>query len=109
MAVVGAVAGVAITAAGLLWYGAARIEVADGALAAGRARVPLTALGSVSVLDREAAHRLRTVEADPRAFMLLRGYVATAVRVEVTDPADPTPYLYLSTRHPKRLAAALER
>lgn len=39
--------------------------------------------------------------------MLLRGYIPTAVRVEVTDPEDPTPYLYLSTRQPERLVAAL--
>ncbi|WP_032795631.1 DUF3093 family protein, partial [Streptomyces sp. HCCB10043] len=34
-------------------------------------------------------------------------YVETAVRVEVTDPEDPTPYVYLSTRDPRGLAAAL--
>jgi DUF3093 family protein len=38
---------------------------------------------------------------------LLRSYVPTAVRVDVTDPADPTPYLYLSTRRPEKLAKAL--
>jgi hypothetical protein len=42
-----------------------------------------------------------------RAFMLLRGYVPTAVRVEVSDPDDPTPYLYLSTRRPEQLARVL--
>ncbi|MER7035455.1 DUF3093 family protein, partial [Streptomyces albidoflavus] len=26
---------------------------------------------------------------------------------KVTDPADPTPYLYLSTREPQALVAAL--
>lgn len=41
--------------------------------------------------------------------MLLRGYVPRAVRVEVTDPADPTPYVYLSTRDPEGLAAAIRR
>jgi hypothetical protein len=39
--------------------------------------------------------------------MLLRAYIPTALRVEVTDPEDPTPYLYLSTREPERLAEAL--
>jgi hypothetical protein len=39
--------------------------------------------------------------------MLLRSYVPTALKVEVTDPADPTPYVYLSTRSPQRLADAL--
>jgi hypothetical protein len=30
------------------------------------------------------------------------------VRVPILDPADPAPYWVLSTRHPERLAAALE-
>jgi hypothetical protein len=76
-------------------------------LEAGTARLPLTALGAATALDAEAARRLRTTEADARAFMLLRGYVRTAVRVDVTDPEDPTPYLYLSTRRPDKLVKVL--
>jgi hypothetical protein len=48
-------------------------------------------------------------ENDARAFLLLRSYVKTAVRVEVVDPLDPHPYLYLSSRHPEKLAAAFAR
>lgn len=59
------------------------------------------------MLDAEDAYAWRTHKADARAFMLLRSYVGTAVRVEVTDPQDPTPYVFLSTRDPKGLAAAL--
>ena len=50
------------------------------------------------MLEGEEAVAWRTYKADPRAFLLLRSYVPTALRVEVTDPEDPTPYLYLSTR-----------
>ena len=39
---------------------------------------------------------------------MLRPYVKTAVRVELTDPADPTPYWLLSSRHPQALASALD-
>lgn len=60
------------------------------------------------MLDGEEARAWRLHKADPRAFMLLRSYVPTALRVEITDPDDPTPYVYLSTRAPKRLAAALD-
>ncbi|MFE1367759.1 DUF3093 domain-containing protein [Streptomyces anulatus] len=88
-------------------YGSARIRVVAGALVAGDARIPLSALGEPEVLDAEEARAWRTYKADARAFMLLRGYVETAVRVEVTDPDDPTPYVYLSTRDPQGLAAAL--
>lgn len=34
--------------------------------------------------------------------------MATAVRVEVLDPEDPTPYWVVSTRRPMELAASLE-
>ncbi|MBT2363869.1 DUF3093 domain-containing protein [Streptomyces sp. ISL-10] len=88
-------------------YGSARIRVVAGSLVAGDARIPVSALGTPEVLDPEEARAWRSHKADPRAYMLLRSYVPTAVRIEVTDPADPTPYVYLSTRHPQELAAAL--
>lgn len=88
-------------------YGRVGVRVRDGYLEAGTARLPLTALGAATALDAEAARRLRTTEADARAFMVLRSYVRTAVRVDVVDPADPTPYLYLSTRRPQALAEVL--
>jgi hypothetical protein len=39
---------------------------------------------------------------------LLRAYLKRSVRVEVTDPADPTPYWLVSSRHPEQLAKALD-
>ncbi|MFI8326901.1 DUF3093 domain-containing protein [Streptomyces sp. NPDC085529] len=101
--VAGVAAGVAASS-----YGSARIRVVAGSLVAGEARVPVSALGAVEVLDEEEARAWRTHKADPRAFMLMRSYVPRAVRVVVTDPADPTPYLYLSSRDPEGLAAAVE-
>lgn len=99
----------AVATALVVAYGRVGVRVHDGYLEAGPARLPLTALGAATALDAEAARRLRTTEADARAFMLLRGYVPTAVRVEVADPTDPTPYLYVSTRRPEQVVAALER
>ncbi|GGT05249.1 membrane protein [Streptomyces tanashiensis] len=96
-------AGVAVSS-----YGSARIRVVAGSLVAGDARIPVTALGAAEVLDAEEARAWRTHKADPRAFMLMRSYVPGAVRVAVTDPADPTPYVYLSSRVPEALVAALE-
>ncbi|GGX71582.1 DUF3093 domain-containing protein [Streptomyces fructofermentans] len=104
----GLVGGTAAAAVVASSYGSARIRVVAGSLIAGDARIPVSALGECHVLDPEEARAWRTVKADGRAFMLLRAYVPTAVRVEITDPADPTPYAYLSTRDPEGLAAALE-
>ncbi|ARZ67413.1 DUF3093 domain-containing protein [Streptomyces sp. HU2014] len=103
----GLVGGGALAAVAVSAYGSARIRLAGGALLAGDARIPVEALGRAEVLDAEEALAWRTHKADPRAFMLLRGYVPTAVRIEITDPSDPTPYVYLSTRSPERLTAAL--
>ncbi|WP_225631539.1 DUF3093 domain-containing protein [Streptomyces solaniscabiei] len=88
-------------------YGAVRIRIVGDSLIAGEAKVPLAALGEAEILDAEEARAWRTHKADTRAFLLLRAYIPTAVRVDVTDPDDPTPYLYLSTREPERLVETL--
>jgi hypothetical protein len=104
----GLVGGTAVAAVAASSYGSLRIRVVNGSLIAGEAKIPVAALGEAEVLDREEARAWRTYKADTRAFLLLRAYIPTALRVEVTDPEDPTPYLYLSTREPARLAAAIE-
>jgi hypothetical protein len=88
-------------------YGSARVTVADGTLRAGRARIAVSALGEVQTLDAESARLLAGRHADARAYLLIRPYVRRAVRVEIADPADPTPYWLVATRRPDRLAAAL--
>ncbi|GHH88197.1 membrane protein [Streptomyces sulfonofaciens] len=103
----GLVGGTAVAAVVTSSYGSVRIRVVAGSLVAGEARIPVSALGTAQVLGPEEARAWRSHKADPRAFMLLRSYVPTALRVEITDPADPTPYVYVSTREPERLAAAL--
>ncbi|MFF9376684.1 DUF3093 domain-containing protein [Streptomyces griseoluteus] len=103
----GLVGGTAVAAVMASAYGSPRIRVVGDALIAGDARIPVSALGAAEVLDAEEARAWRTYKADVRAFLLLRAYIPTALRVEVTDPEDPTPYLYLSTREPEKLAAAI--
>lgn len=104
----GLVGGTAVAAVVASSYGSVRIRVVGGALVAGEAKIPVSALGDAEILDPEEARAWRTHKADTRAFMLLRAYIPTALRIPVTDPDDPTPYLYLSTREPERLSAALE-
>ncbi|GAB7060358.1 hypothetical protein JCM12681A_20680 [Streptomyces mexicanus] len=103
----GLVGGTAVAAIVASSYGSVRIRVVGDCLIAGEAKVPVTALGEAEILDAEEARAWRTYKADTRAFLLLRAYIPTALRVEVTDPQDPTPYLYLSTRDPQGLLEAL--
>ena len=66
-----------------------------------------THLGATELLDADGTRRVAGVDADARAYLLLRPYLKRSVRVEITDPADPAPYWLVSTRHPDQLAAAL--
>ncbi len=91
----------------VLFRASGRVSVGEGLLTAGRASLPLSAVGRVTCLDREAAALLRGRGADARAYLFLRPWAPLAVRVDVDDPEDPTPYWYLSTRHPDELAAAI--
>jgi DUF3093 family protein len=90
-------------------YGAARVAVEQGVLTAGAARIPVRHVGATSALDEEATRRLAGRDADARAYLLIRPYLRRAVRVDIADPADPTPYWLISTRHPDALVTALDR
>jgi hypothetical protein len=99
----------ALLTGGLLAYGSPRLEVSDGVFRAGRAHIGAEHLGTAEALDAERSRRVAGPEADARAYLLLRPYLPRAVRVEITDPADPAPYWLVSSRHPDELASALTR
>ena len=92
---------------GFTSYGAARVAVEDGWFRAGRARIAVHHVGAVEALDAEETRRTAGVDADARAYLLLRPYLKRAVKVEITDPADPAPYWLVSTRHADALVRAL--
>jgi hypothetical protein len=58
-------------------------------------------------LDAEQTRRTAGTEADARAYLVLRPYLKRAVKVQITDPADPAPYWLVSSRRPEELAGAL--
>ena len=88
-------------------YGSPRIVVVDGVLHVGRARIAAEHLGSAVALDAEQTRRKAGVEADARAYLVLRPYLARAVVIEITDRTDPAPYWLVCTRHPEALASAI--
>ena len=91
----------------LLLVAAPSITVTDTELVAGKARLPLTAIGTVTGYAREDAQLERGQRLDARSWLLIRGWIDPVVRVEVLDERDPTPYWLLSTRRPRELAEAL--
>lgn len=88
-------------------YGATVVTVEDGVLRAGRAQIEVALLHDPEPLDKEATRLVLGRDADARAFLHVRPWIGRSVRVRVDDPRDPTPYWLISTRKPRRLAAAL--
>jgi hypothetical protein len=103
------VLGAAVLVGGLfLLVSTAPVVRVDGTtLRAGQAQIPLSLVGGVTALDAAEARTELGPRLDARAYLCLRGWIHTAVRVELVDPLDPTPYWIISTRHPDALTAAL--
>jgi Protein of unknown function (DUF3093) len=106
-AVIGVLA--VIVATFLVHWSAATIEVTGAVLRAGRDTLALSEAGKVIALDEKQAMALRGPRADPSAHLLLRPYLKRAVYIGLADPSDGVPYWLVATRHPDRLAAAIER
>ena len=102
-----------LAAAGLLVLGRIRIRVQDEAdgpvLRVDDTRLPLSVIASAEALGPEQRRDLLGRDTDPLAFVIQRPWIAGGVRIDLADPADPTPYWFVSSRHPDRLVAALTR
>lgn len=93
--------------AAALVIAAPSVSVTDDTLAAGRARIPIAALGEPEVLDADASYLALHAGWDGRAYQSTVPWVRLLVRVPVVDDADPTTAWVLSSRRPEELAAAI--
>ena len=104
---IGYVVFIPLLVAALVAFRRTRVRVVDGELRVGPAVLPLRNVGRVEIVDRRDKQAALGPELDPSAFVLHRGWIGPLVRLEVTDPADPTPYWVFSVREPDRLLTAL--
>ena len=86
-----------------------RVRVTDDELQVGTARLALRHVGRVDVVAKRDKQIALGPQLDPAAFLMHRGWVGPVVRIEVTDPDDPTPYWVLSVRDPEAFLRALGR
>lgn len=91
----------------LIRTGRRRVRLDGGELWVGDAHIPLRHLGRVQVIARAEKRRVLGPELDPAAFVQHSAWIGPMVRVEVTDPADPTPYWIFSVRRAAELAELL--
>lgn len=109
VAVIGGSATLAAVVVLLSRYGAVEVVADERGLSVGRAHLPWAHVGAVKALDEDGRRRATGVEADARAYVVLRAYCRGAVRVTVVDEHDPAPYWLISTRRPDDLTARLTR
>jgi hypothetical protein len=86
-----------------------RIRVDHNELRIDKAHIALKYLGKVTVLDSDAMRLLRTRDADPAAFLAIKFWAATGIKIEVTDPRDATPYWLITSKRGEKLAALLTK
>jgi len=100
----------AVTAA-LIWIYSATaltIEVDGKELWVGRAHIDLSFIGDCIDLDNEAIRRVRTRDADPRAYLAIRFWASKGVKVEINDTRDSTPYWLISSNRGAELIKSLK-
>lgn len=83
------------------------VRVSDGELWAADAHIPVHFIGAADPVSPAAKRKTLGPLLDPTAFVVHRGWVPSMVRLELTDPADPTPYWLVSVRRPEKLIAAV--
>lgn len=93
---------------GALWrLGRIKVAVRGDELLVDDARLPVRFVADAIALDADGRREVLGVGADPLAFVVQRPWISGAVQVLLDDPADPTPFWVVSTRHPVRLAQAI--
>jgi len=84
------------------------IEVDQTFLRVGKASIELIYVGDVAVLTPAQVKLIRTRDADPLAFLAIRFWCSKAVKVEILDARDKTPYWLITTKKGTELLKALK-
>ena len=83
------------------------IEVDAHELRVGRAHIERELLGTAQSLTNVEMGKVRTRDADPAAFLAIRFWSSTGVRVTINDPRDQTPYWLITSNNGEGLAKSL--
>ncbi|MDO4917473.1 MAG: DUF3093 domain-containing protein [Rothia sp. (in: high G+C Gram-positive bacteria)] len=102
----GVIAGIVVALLfGIIMYTSSPvIEITRSYVRVGRAQIEREFVGIAEAFHGEAARVVAGPGLDGRAFMCFRGWIPSKIRIEIADPADPTPYWLASTRHADQIA-----
>ena len=101
--------GVALTLLLLLIALKGRFEILvnEKVLRIGSAHIDCKYIGDVKILDQAEMKLIRTRDADPAAFLAIRFWVTTGVKITLNDERDPTPYWLVSSKKAEELKNTL--
>ena len=83
------------------------VRIIEDELVIGKAHIGVKYLAGVEILDKNAMRLLRTRDADPAAFLAIKFWMSTGVKITLNDPRDPTPYWLVSCKKGKELKSTL--
>ena len=87
---------------------ALKIQVDQTHLRVGGALIEHRYIGEVTVLSSAEVKLIRTRDADPLAYLAIRFWSSKAVKVQVLDARDKTPYWLITTKKGTELLKALK-
>lgn len=86
---------------------AMEITVTKGWLLVGPAAIERAFIHNFKALESAEFKRVRGVDADPASYLQIRFWVGTAIKIDLRDPKDKTPYWLISTNRANELAKSL--
>ncbi len=85
------------------------VRVIEDELVIGKAHIGVKFLADVEILNKDAMSLLRTRDADPAAFLAIKFWISTGVKITLKDQRDPTPYWLVSCKKDRELKNTLDR
>lgn len=83
------------------------IEVSQSQVRVGPATLPRWAIADVCTLNRSELRAALGIHANPAAWLMVRPWTKSAVKISIHDVHDPHPYWIVGTRHGAQFAQAL--
>ena len=87
---------------------ALKIEVDQTHLRVGGASIEHKYIGEVTVLSSSEVKLIRTRDANPLAYLAIRFWSSKAIKLQVSDARDKTPYWLITTKNGQELLKALK-
>ena len=92
-----------------LWRSTFEISIDGEMLVAEGKKIPRAHITLCTPLDRAATRSTLGPKADPAALIIMRGWIHTAVKIDIADPEKRRPYIFVSTRQSETIADLLNK